>query len=214
MLWAGILFIWELVGIDLEKAKEAGGNFGAMINAIKSLQAVPWVLLILVAYFLFKVSVEWYQCSKARRALRVSRIDFTSAWVVSFIAYALYFGQAASRLQFADVLQTVEGGSVLVGVTSSVGGFVGGFVALLREFSGKGNAGKNRQRFIVYFFLVFALLIFLLGIATLHFVFRLPVHKTSLVVGFVGATLSWSGGIFLAYIAELLSDYVRLRRRR
>ena len=35
MLWAGILFIWELIGIDLEKAKDAGGNFGAIIGATK-----------------------------------------------------------------------------------------------------------------------------------------------------------------------------------
>lgn len=62
MLWAGILFIWELVGIDLEKAKEAGGNAGAIITAIKSPQAIPWVLLVLVAYFLFKVWIEWNQC--------------------------------------------------------------------------------------------------------------------------------------------------------
>lgn len=55
MLWAGILFIWELVGIDLEKAKESGGNAGAIISAIKSPQAVPWVLLILVVYFAFKL---------------------------------------------------------------------------------------------------------------------------------------------------------------
>jgi hypothetical protein len=36
MLWSAILFIWELVGIDLERAKEAGGNAGAIIGAIKS----------------------------------------------------------------------------------------------------------------------------------------------------------------------------------
>lgn len=105
MLWAGILFIWELVGIDLEKAKEAGGNAGAIITAIKSPQAVPWVLLILVAYFLFKTSIEWYQCSGPRRALRVSRIDFGSAWIVTVLACALYAYQAISRIQFADVVQ-------------------------------------------------------------------------------------------------------------
>jgi len=105
MLWAGILFIWELVGIDLEKAKEAGGNAGAVITAIKSPQAVPWVLLILVAYFLFKTTVEWYQCSRARRSLRVSRIDFGSAWFVTVLACALYAYQAISRIQFADVVQ-------------------------------------------------------------------------------------------------------------
>jgi hypothetical protein len=35
MFWAAILFIWELVGVDLEKAKEAGGNAGAIIGALK-----------------------------------------------------------------------------------------------------------------------------------------------------------------------------------
>src|SRR6185295_11453046 len=83
MLWAGILFIWELVGVDLEKAKEVGGNAGAIITAIKSPQAIPWVLLILVAYFLFKTTVEWYQCNKSRRTVRASRIDFGSALFIS-----------------------------------------------------------------------------------------------------------------------------------
>lgn len=105
MLWAGILLIWELVGVDLERAKEADGNFSALVKAIKSPQAVPWVLLILVAYFLFKVTVEWYQCNEARRNMRVARIDFTSAWVVSLLAYVLYFAQAISHVQFADLLQ-------------------------------------------------------------------------------------------------------------
>ena len=105
MLWAGILFIWELVGVDLEKAKEAGGNFGAIIGAIKSPQAVPWALLILVAYFLFKVTVEWYQCNAACRRLRVARVDFGSAWFVSLLAYSLYIGQTISHVQFADLLK-------------------------------------------------------------------------------------------------------------
>ena len=108
MLWAGILFIWELVGIDLEKAKEAGGNAGAIIGAIKSPQAVPWVLLILVFYFVFKLRIEWGQCNLARRGVRESRIDYLSAFVVAGAAFALYFGQAISRVQFANA---VEGSS-------------------------------------------------------------------------------------------------------
>ena len=106
MLWSGILFIWELIGIDLEKAKEAGGNAGAIITAIKSPQAIPWVLLILVAYFLFKTTVEWYQCSAPRRALRVSRIDFGSVWITAALAYALYIYQRVRNVQFADAIQT------------------------------------------------------------------------------------------------------------
>lgn len=105
MLWAGILFAWELVGIDLAKASAANGNVAAIITAIRSPQAVPWVLVILVAYFLFKVTVEWHQCALGRRSLRASRVDFVSAWIVSLAAYVLYFGQALSRVQFADFIQ-------------------------------------------------------------------------------------------------------------
>lgn len=105
MLWSAILFIWELVGIDLEKAKEAGGNAGAIISAIKSPQAVPWALIIVIAYFLFKTSVEWYQCNSKRRTLRVARIDFATSWIVPITAYALYAYQAIKKVQFADVIQ-------------------------------------------------------------------------------------------------------------
>jgi hypothetical protein len=106
MLWAGILFIWELVGIDLEKAKEAGGNAGAILTAIKSPQAIPWVLVVLVAYFVFKLGIEWSQCEVRRRETLASRVDVGSAWVVAFLACALYAYQAVSRIQVADAVQT------------------------------------------------------------------------------------------------------------
>lgn len=106
MLWSTILFIWELVGVDLDKAKDAGGNAGAIIVAIKSPQAIPWALIILIAYFLFKTTVEWFQCGEARRKLRVSQIDFTTAWVVPISAFALYAFQASKNIQVADVIQS------------------------------------------------------------------------------------------------------------
>lgn len=104
MLRAAVLFIWELVGIDLSKAEEAEGNVGAIVRAIRSKQAVPWVLLILVIHFLFKCSIEWAQCYTDRRRVRVARIDFFSAWIVALAALALYFGQAVNRVQLADRL--------------------------------------------------------------------------------------------------------------
>src|SRR6266404_3943523 len=79
MLWAAILLIWELVGVDLSKAKDAGGNIGPIVTALKSPQAVPWALLGLVGYFLFKCSIEWAQCHVERRKLRFARADFISA---------------------------------------------------------------------------------------------------------------------------------------
>lgn len=104
MLWATILFIWELVGVDLNMAKDAGGNVGPIVTALKSPQAVPWVLMILVIYFLFKCSIEWGQCHLDRRKVRLAKADFFSAWVVAIAAIALYVGQAVSRVQFADLI--------------------------------------------------------------------------------------------------------------
>jgi hypothetical protein len=51
MLWSAILFIWELVGVDLGTAEKAGGYIGPILTALKSPQAVPWVLVILVLSF-------------------------------------------------------------------------------------------------------------------------------------------------------------------
>ena len=128
MLWAGILFIWELVGIDLEKAREAGGNAGAIIGAIKSPQAVPWVLLVLVLYFVFKMRVEWGQCNKARRDVLESRMDYLSAFVVAGIAGVLYFGQTLSHVQFANAVQdSSKFNSFFVGAFVAIGVVCSGY---------------------------------------------------------------------------------------
>ena len=106
LLWSAILLGWSLIGIDLEKVKEAEGNVGVLMRAIKSPQAVPWVLLILIGYFIFKVTIEWRQSSQGRRKLRVAKIDYYSAVSIAVIAYFLYFGQIVSRIQIADFLQS------------------------------------------------------------------------------------------------------------
>lgn len=103
MLWSTILLIWELVGVDLGKAKDAGGNIGPIVTALKSPQAVPWALLGLVIYFLFKCSVEWAQCNPDRKKMRFASLDFYSAWFVSLVSIILYFGQAIRRAQFANL---------------------------------------------------------------------------------------------------------------
>jgi hypothetical protein len=131
MLWAGILFVWQFIGIDLAKAEAMGGNIGAIVSAIKSPQAVPWVLLILVAYFLFKLSIEWRQCSSARRAVREARIDYVSAWGVALIACVLYAGQALSRVQLADFVLRHRRESVIFFMGLVVGSTLSRIVSIL-----------------------------------------------------------------------------------
>lgn len=108
MLWATILFIWELVGVDLSKAKEAGGYVGPIITALKSPQAIPWVLVILVVYFLIKCGIEWAQCHVDRRRVGFARIDLISGWVVAGASLILYGGQTMSRVQLADRLESTD----------------------------------------------------------------------------------------------------------
>jgi len=104
MLWTAILLAWELIGVDLAKIEAAGGNIGALITGIRSPQAIPWVLLLLVAYFLFKTTIEWMQSNQLRREMKVARTDFFSAILFAAISYLLYFGQRIARVQFADLL--------------------------------------------------------------------------------------------------------------
>jgi hypothetical protein len=176
MLWAAILFIWELVGIDLDKAKDAEGYAGALIKSIKSPQAVPWVLTALVIYFLFKCSIEWGQCHVERRRLLLARIDFLSALIVSAAAIALYMVQAVSRVQFADVLQSKGSaiGGLAYGLLSAVLLFLAIFTTLVDR--NRGRASKPSNRTIHLFF-------FGLSVVTLILGLLFPLSKFFLLLG-------------------------------
>jgi hypothetical protein len=131
VLWAGILLIWSLIGVDLEKARETGGTVGAVVAAIKSPQAVPWVLIILVLYFLFKTNVEWLQCNLPRRNTAAAKVDFTSGWIVSLVAICLYVAQAVTQLQFADQIKySARLQSYVYGLFLGVGGLAGFLTAI------------------------------------------------------------------------------------
>jgi hypothetical protein len=105
MLWASVLLIWQLVGIDLSKIESAEGYVGPIVRSIESPQAVPWILLSLVGYFVFKLHIEWRQCDDTRRELPQSKLDYCSAWAMSVAALALYFAQDSFRVRVADLFQ-------------------------------------------------------------------------------------------------------------
>jgi hypothetical protein len=149
MLWAAILFIWELVGVDLGKAKDVGGNIGPIVTVLKSPQAVPWALLILVIYFLFKCTVEWAQCHPERRTVRFARIDFISAWIVALAAIGLYVGQAMSRVQLANVIQgSTKFDSTVEGI------FAGVVLVISAHILWAGHKNKRKRKELVLFSLI------------------------------------------------------------
>jgi len=201
MLWAGVLFIWELVGVDLAKAEASGGNLGAVISAIKSPRAIPWALLILVGYFLFKLWVEWNQCNAARRSIRVSRIDYFSAWVVSLAAFVLYFGQRASRNQFADFLQKNPTYTLSVTMGVMVGFPIGLTIwEILKRWRTEGHLRVE-------------------GIDVVMGLLLTPILPVMLVVGhFLGISLGWrlvpigiSSGIIIGILSQLPLPMIKSR---
>lgn len=205
MLWAAVLFIWELVGIDLEKARGAGGNAGAIISAIKSPQAVPWALLILVAYFLFKSAVEWHQCSSERRRIRASRIDYASAWIVSVLAYALYFGQTVSHIQFADAIQKPGKWAIVAGL------FAGFFLTVLAfAIWGLFEDGWNKEDWTM------APICLLLSVALLFLwpIIGIDVNWVLLIIGFAASCLVFGAiGLISRIPWHRLTFLKRLRKQ-
>lgn len=194
MLWAAILFVWELVGIDLEKARESEGYVGALIKSIKSPQAIPWALLIVVAYFLFKCTIEWHQCSKARRRTRASRIDYFSGWLASLMAGALYFGQTISHIQIADILQRPGKWAILLG-------FFVGVLLVVIAFAvwGLYSVGWNKEDWVMTpsTFLLMLLLLFgapLFGIHVDWALLLIGIATSVVVFGTIGfvARIPWS----------------------
>jgi len=91
MLWSGILLLWDILGIDLALARSTEGSIGPIITAIKNPAAMPWVLLSLIIYFIFKLIIEWGQCSEYRRANRVSVLDFSAAFAAAAVATLFFF---------------------------------------------------------------------------------------------------------------------------
>jgi hypothetical protein len=104
ILWSSVLFGWELVGVDLEKLDTGAGNVGAIAKALKSPQAVPWVIVVLVAFFAYRITVEWKQSNHARRSRVASQVDIVMSIGIAFTSYLLFFGQRAAGVQLADIL--------------------------------------------------------------------------------------------------------------
>jgi hypothetical protein len=209
MLWGVVLFIWELVGVDLEKAKEGGGNLGTIISSLKSPQAVPWVLLALAAYFLFKCSIEWGQCHVDRRKVLLARFDFMSAWLLSVAAIALYLGQRISRVRFADLLQrnrSLAIGLIVGAVSYTIGSRLWEVLFAWKDGTGKPLGGRKLLLGFGFFFLgALLLLVILVSIVAGQ---PIRVMAMAIAVGYVFAWLTQKAGKLAERVIKL-----RLARR-
>ncbi len=88
LLFSGLLLAWELIGINLEEATTSG-----LKVKIQNTEAIPYVILLLVIYFVFRLIVEWMQSNIIRRKLLQSRIDFVVSLIIPFLSISIYIVQ-------------------------------------------------------------------------------------------------------------------------
>ena len=139
-LFSALLIVWELIGIEVPKVPVAGLNI-----TLKSPEAAPFVLIALIGYFAFRITIEWYQSIKQRRSMRASRVDFLVAHGLGASALLLYVIQRSLEFQVFDKINQqrlwflvfLAGGSaggvlkaVIKGVLKSAPGFFWSVVAM------------------------------------------------------------------------------------
>jgi lipid-A-disaccharide synthase-like uncharacterized protein len=96
-LSSALLLAWALIGVELDPAPVQSFKI-----TLKSPQAVPYVLVALVAYFAFRLIIEWFQTELERRKRTASRVDFAVAHLLGASAVLLYFIQVLLHVQVAN----------------------------------------------------------------------------------------------------------------
>jgi cation transporter-like permease len=98
-LTSALLMAWELIGVELEATPVE-----SLKLTLKSPQAAPYVLIVLVIYFGFRMTIEWYQTDARRRQLRASKVDLAVAHCIAGASLALYAYQTLSQVQLANAI--------------------------------------------------------------------------------------------------------------
>src|SRR6476620_11936009 len=108
-LSSALLIAWEFIGIEFDARP-----IESLRLTLKSPQAVPYILVVLVAYFAFRFTIEWFQADPRRRSMIPSRIDFGAAHLIGALSLVLYGYQAYSQVQIANVLSAEIVGGFLM----------------------------------------------------------------------------------------------------
>lgn len=114
-LTAGLLIAWELVGIDISTVPVESLNL-----TLKSPQAAPYVLIALLAYFAFRLTIEWRQAPRSSRRSAASRADVLVAHGIAGAAVALYVFQLLAKQQLADRLGLGLSGTLGFGIGAAI----------------------------------------------------------------------------------------------
>lgn len=97
VLSSALLASWQLIGIELNTKEKWGVE-------LKSPNAVPFVLLAMIIYFGYRLTVEWMQCDEERRSNRAANVDFVVAHTIAGLALLISLTQYLLRIRIADII--------------------------------------------------------------------------------------------------------------
>ena len=97
-LFTALLIGWELVGFTVEEMP-----LDSVKVTLKSPEAIPYVLLALVVYFGYRLTIEWLQCDRKRRQIRAAMTDFWVAHIIGSAAIGLFVFQQVFNVQLIDL---------------------------------------------------------------------------------------------------------------
>ncbi len=117
VLFSGLLFAWEFIGFELREATVAGTEV-----TIQNPEAAPFVLAVVVGYFLGRTVIEWFQSPEDARSRRVSQIDFGGSTVIPAVALLTFLVQQISGVRVADYVTVTTSIMFTIGASSAPSG--------------------------------------------------------------------------------------------
>ena len=112
-LISGILLAYVLVGIKLP---ENGKIIPSAEVALKTPDALPLIFIALLAYFAYRLTIEWNQCHEQRCAFLASRIDFYVAHALGILAVAAYLIDRALQVGLGELVVAYAPEAIFVSI--------------------------------------------------------------------------------------------------
>ena len=138
-LFSALLMAWELIGIEIPEVPLENVKI-----TLKSPQAIPYVLVVLVLYFGFRFTLEWLQAHPERRVNKAARIDYLAAHAIGSAAIGIYVLQALFKFQVVDKFPGIL---LIIAWLSFIAGFTG--VTMVDMFRTKGDWLLSATKYLV-----------------------------------------------------------------
>jgi hypothetical protein len=193
VLSAALFASWELIGIELKTEDKWGVKF-------QSPHAVPLILLVMIVYFGYRLTVEWMQCDEERRSHRAANVDFVVAHTIAGLALLIFLIQYLLHIRIAD---TIIHAPVSLGVFAGTS-FSLPYVAIESRSALKAHPDALRK----WFYAIYSLLVFGVWLVLLVWNLRTAGWWSRLLVGAIAIL----AGCLFAFLFHTLPKLMQKRR--